>query len=56
MDRVPDVRIVGPRRTYSQFLKLVVDYPEEKIWESARALSAISNEVRDETGVYFILD
>lgn len=55
-EQAPEVTIVGPRRTQAGYLKLVLEFPEGDTWDLTQALSRISNQVRNELGVFFILD
>jgi hypothetical protein len=55
-ERTPDVQVISPRRTQSRDIKIMLGFPEGDTWEITKTLAGIANEVRKETGVYFILD
>jgi hypothetical protein len=55
-ERAPNVTVISPRRTQSRDIKIMLGFPEGDTWEITKTLAGIANEVRKETGVYFILD
>lgn len=53
---VPNVQLVGSRRTSSGHIKIVVEFPDGDCWESLHRLAGIVNDVHQATGVFLNLD
>lgn len=52
----PDLEVIGPRRTQSGDIKIMLQFPERDTWDLTMALATICNDIRGATGVYLILD